>query len=325
LSVRHEDSVMDLTRYGLVRRPFRTTPDTALICPIESHDASVAVLCRAAADSGVGLLDGEPGVGKTVAVLRVLEALSADTLRVLVNCSPAATPADFFQAVLFDLGKPFVGLREQELRLTVHEAILAALDSGRPVVVFVDEAHHLTAEACEELRLLGNLGVQRTVPAFVLLAGLPDMRARLGALAQRIAVRCRLEPMTRDETVRYVRHQVRECGGRPDVLFTDEALALVADHAGGLPRVVNRVAGRALELAADAGHESVDAEPVYDALVQLDLIPAEQGDAVLLPIRPDVTAGEAVPSATPPPGAQLPRRSRTTQQTTPRKGKRKSA
>lgn len=319
---------MDLTRFGLTRRPFRSTPDASLVCPIESHEAAVAALKRAAAESVVALLDGESGVGKTLAAFRTMQALPDDALRVLVNCPPAATPADFFQAVLFDLGKPFVGLREQELRLTVHEAILAALDAGNPAAVFVDEAHHLTAGVCEELRLLGNLGTQRSAPVFVLLAGLTSMRERHltdGAFARRVAVRRRLEPMTRDETVRYVRHQMRECGGRPDVLFTDEALALVADHAGGVPRVVNHIAGRALELADDAGHESVDAEPVYDALVQLDLIPAAQGDAVLLPIRPDVTPGEAVPSATSPPGVQLPRRSRTTQQTTPRKGKRKSA
>lgn len=318
---------MDLTRFGLTRRPFRTTPVTSLICPIESHDAAVAALKRAAHESVVALIEGEPGVGKTLAALRAMQALPDDTLRVLVNCPPAATPADYFQAVLFDLGKPFVGLRQQELRLTVHEAILSALDAGHPVAMFVDEAHHLTTEVGEELRLLGNLGVQRTESVFVLLAGLPILRERVnaGAIAQRVSVRCRLEAMTRDETVRYVRHQVRECGGRPDVLFSDEAMALIADHAGGVPRVANHIAGRALELAADAGHESVDAEPVYDALVQLDLIPAAQGDAVLLPIRPDVTAGEAVPSATSPPGVQLPRRSRTTQQTTPRKGKRKSA
>lgn len=318
---------MDLTRFGLTRRPFRSTPDTALICPIESHDAAVAGLKRAAAEGGIGLIDGETGLGKTVAALQVMETLPDDTLRVMVNCPPAAAPADFFQAVLFDLGKPFVGLREQELRLTVHESILAALDAGRPVAIFVDEAHHLTAAVCEELRLLGNLGVQRSAPAFVLLAGLPAVRNHLSvaAFAQRVGVRCRLEAMTRDETVRYVRHQVRECGGRPDVLFTDEALTLVADHAGGIPRVVNRIAGRSIELAADAGHECVDAEPVYDALVQLDLLTAEQGDAVLLPIRPDVTPGEVVPSATPPPAVQLRRPAKPTQQTTPRKGKRKSA
>ncbi len=316
---------MDLTRFGLTRRPFRATPDTSLVCPIESHDAAITGLKRAAAEGGVALIDGESGSGKTTAALRVMQTLPDDTLRVLVNYPPAATPADFLQAMLFDLGKHFVGLREQELRLTVHEAILAALDAGRSVAVFVDEAHHLTAEVCEELRLLGNLGVQRSAPLFMLLAGLPTIRERLGALAQRVAVRCRLEPMTREETVRYVRHQVRECGGRPDWLFTDEAMALIADTAGGIPRAVNRVAGRAVELAADAGHECVDAEPVYDALVQLDLLAAEPGDAVLLPIRPDVTPGEVVPSATPPPAVQLRRPAKTTQQTTPRKGKRKSA
>lgn len=316
---------MDLTRFGLARRPFRATPDTSLVCPIESHDAAITGLKRAAAEGGVALIDGESGSGKTTAALRVMQTLPDDTLRVMVNYPPAATPADFLQAMLFDLGKPFVGLREQELRLTVHEAILAALDAGRPMAMFVDEAHHLTAEAGEELRLLGNLGVQRAAPVFVLLAGLPTIRERMGTLAQRVAVRCRLEPMTREETVRYVRHQVRECGGRPDWLFTDEALALIADHSGGIPRVVSRVAGRAVELAADAGHDAVDAEPVYDALVQLDLIPTEQWDAVLLPIRPDVTPGEVVPSATPPPAVQLRRPAKTTQQTTPRKGKRKSA
>lgn len=278
---------MDWATFGLTRRPFRPTPDTAAYAPTAAHDAAFAAVMRAFADGdAAAVVHGEPGTGKTMLGLRVLEALPTDTRRVMLHTPPDARPVDLLQAMLFDLGHPYRGLSEQELRLAVHGELLVSLEDGHRVVLLVDEAHHLTAEAGEELRLLGNLESKDARAVFVLLLGRPSDGRLSEAFRQRIAVWKPLAPLDRDEAVRFVRHQLRECGGRPDWLIDDEALHLLADHTGGVPRVLNRAAALAFEVAATAGQKQVDAEAVLEALDQLGLAPAESGSPVVLPLAP---------------------------------------
>ena len=273
---------MDWASFGLTRRPFRPTPDTAAYVPTASHDVAFAAVMRAFTDGdAVGCVRGEPGTGKTLLGLRFLEAIPADTKRVMLHAPPDTRAVDLLQAVLFDLGQPYQGLSEQELRLAVHGELLTGLSEGRCVVLLVDEAHHLTPEAGEELRLLGNLETKDAKAVFALLLGLPTEERLSAAFRQRIAVRKPLVSLDRDEAVRFVRHQLRECGGRPEWLIDDEALHLLADHTGGVPRVLNRAAALAFEVAATAGQKHTDAEAVLDALDQLGLVSETPAPAVL--------------------------------------------
>lgn len=278
---------MDWATFGLTRRPFRPTPDTSVYVPTAAHDAAFAAVQRAYADGdGVAVVGGEPGTGKTLLGLRFLESLPDDVQRVILHASPDTRPVELLQAVLFDLGQPYQGLSEQELRLAVRGELLAALGDGRSVVLVADEAQHLTAEACEELRLLGNLETKLSKAVFVLLLGLPAEHRYPPAFRQRVGVEKSLPVLDRDESVRFVRHQLRECGGRPEWLIDDEALHLLADHSGGVPRVLNRAASLAFEVADTAGHKQVDAEAVLEAVEQLGLVSNAPPEAAVLPLAP---------------------------------------
>jgi type II secretory pathway predicted ATPase ExeA len=268
---------MDLAHFGLTRRPFRSTPDTDAYYPAAPHDAALAALrCALAARDGVALLDGEPGSGKTLVALKFLEGLPADVPRVLLPAPRFAGPADLLQAILFDLGAEYRGLREQELRLAVTEQLLVNLVAGHPTVIVIDEAQHLSADVLEEIRLLGNLETRSAKAAFVVLAALPQLRERLSrpefaAFAQRVAVRGRLEPLTLDESTRFLVHQLDVVGGSAADLITDEALPLLAAHCKGSPRLLNQAAYLAFTLAASAGADAVDTEAAIEALAALGL------------------------------------------------------
>lgn len=278
---------MDWATFGLTRRPFRPTPDTAAYVPTAGHDAAFAAVMRAFADGdAAACVRGEPGTGKTLLGLRFLEALPANTKRVILHAPPDTRAVDLLQAVLFDLGQPYQGLSEQELRLAVHGELLNGLAAGQCVVLLVDEAHHLTPEAGEELRLLGNLESKDARAVFVLLLGQPGEERLSAAFRQRVAVRKPLVSLDRDESVRFVRHQLRECGGRPEWLIDDEALHLLGDHTGGVPRVLNRAAALAFEVAAYAGQKHADAEAVLEALDQLGLASVEMTAPAVLPLTP---------------------------------------
>jgi hypothetical protein len=190
------------------------------------------------------------------------------------------------------MGKPYQGLSEQELRLAVTGHLLDAATAGSfPTVLLLDEAQHLSQPVFEELRLLGNLETRRGTALFAVLVAQPALRECFRQpdyepFAQRVAVRATIEPLTASESVDYLRHQLRAAGGDSEKVFNDEALSLLAGGCGGVPRLLNRAAVLALELAADAEAERVDVEAALEALDRLGLTPAESAeppDPVLLP------------------------------------------
>jgi type II secretory pathway predicted ATPase ExeA len=297
---------LDWSHFHLDRQPFRPAVDPDSYFPAPSHEAALAAVASAfARRDPVVLLDGPAGVGKTLVARKWLEHLLPDVPRVMLPSARAENPAELLQAILFDLGKPYHGFSEQELRLAATECLLTAAESsGYPTVLVLDEAQHMGRAALEELRLLGNLETRRGTAVFALLVAHPELRDALRRpgcepFAQRVGVRCALEPLTPEESAEYVRHQVRAAGGESGPVFEDEAVLLVAGSCGGIPRVVNRVAALALELAADAGNETVDAEAALEALEVEPAGSEEPGgpaEPVLLP-HPGRVGGAAADEA----------------------------
>jgi len=275
---------VDWSHFGMTRRPFRPAVDTPAYYPAAGHETALAALAAAfARRDPVALLDGPAGVGKSLVARRWLEQLPAEVPRVVVPNVHATRPADLLQAVLFDLNQPYQGLTEQELRLAVTAHLLAA-PGGSPTVLLVDEAQHLCHAALEELRLLGNVETADGAVLFVALVGHPSLREALArpayaAVAQRVAVRCRVEAFAGDEPAAYLRHQVKAAGGHPGKVFDDEAVEVIAGACGGVARVLNRAAVLALELAAESGAGRVDVEAALESLSRLGLDPPDEEPA----------------------------------------------
>ncbi len=280
--------------FGLTRRPFRATPDPACFFPSATHAAARADLVEAAdRGDGIALLDGDPGTGKTLIALKLLDDLPTEARRVLLPGGRFNAPADLFRAFLFDLGKPYENKVESDLRLAVTDNLLATREAGRQTVVVIDEAHHLSPDLLEELRLVDNLGSRAGKAAFTLLVGLPAVREKLfGSLGQRIVARPRIEPLTTSESIAYLRFHLAAAGARTDVL-TDEAADILAEAAGGIPRVLNQVGSAAVAAAGVSGESCVDAEAALAGLDRLgrSAPPAESPE----PTRP----AKSQPGSTP--------------------------
>jgi len=267
--------VMDLAHFGLTRRPFRPTADTDAYFASPSHDAAVEGLTSAfAARDGLALVDGSTGSGKTLAALKFLEGLENDVPRLLIPAPRFARAAEFFQAVLFDLGVEYRGLSDHELRLAVMDQLLNKLAAGHPTVLVLDEAQHLNSELLEEVRLLGNLETRSAKALFIVLVALPSLRERwtkpeFAGLAQRVSVRLRIEPLDREESAKYIWHQLQVAGGRPADLISEEAINLLTAQCQGLPRLLNQACSLAFNLARSAGESTVDTEAAMEALTRL--------------------------------------------------------
>jgi type II secretory pathway predicted ATPase ExeA len=276
---------MIVTHFGLRQRPFPASPDGACYYPATTHERALARLGDGlAAGEGVLVLTGAPGTGKTLLGQLLLERQGGGASIAFLTNSHFAGRAGLLQALLFDLGLAHEGRGEQEMRLALTDHLLRTFAGGRTTAVLVDEAQHLDADLLEELRLLGNLESNAGKAVQVVLAGQPALAERLAQpelapLRQRVSVRAALEPLGLQEAADYLLHHVRVAGGRPETLFSDEALELLARGGGGLPRRLNQAGSRALALAAEAGAAQVDAEAALEALAELGLeaVAAEAG------------------------------------------------
>jgi type II secretory pathway predicted ATPase ExeA len=273
---------MYATHFGLRERPFRATPDAACYYPATSHEQTLARLQQAIADDeGLLLLTGEPGTGKTLLGHCLLERLGPDVASAFVTNSHLGDRAALLQALAYDLGLPYEGRSEQELRLALTDFLLRNFAAGKRAVLIVDEAQHLGPELLEELRLLGNLEARRAKAVQVLFVAQPPLletlrRPELAALAQRLAVQTRLGALGLEEAVDYLLHQLRLSGGRPQDILTEEALEILARAGRGVPRLLNQAAHQALTLAFTAGATVVDAEAALEAAALLGLSAEEE-------------------------------------------------
>jgi hypothetical protein len=141
--------------------------------------------------------------------------------------------------------------------------------------------------------------------AFAVLVAQPTLRDALrrashSLFADRVAVRCAVEALSPEDSAKYLRHQVCAVGGDPAKVLDEEAISLLAGACGGVPRVLNRAAGLAFELGAEAGAEVIDVEAALEALGRLGIAPPDEDegvkDAVLLPMPGGGRTGKGKPA-----------------------------
>jgi type II secretory pathway predicted ATPase ExeA len=268
---------MELTRFGLRSRPFRASPDVEGYYPSSSHETAGARLTRALADDeGLILLTAEPGMGKTLLAQRLQEQLPANVRSAFLTHGSYRSRAELMQAILFDLKLPYQEMGEQELRLSLMESCLEQFEQARRTILFVDEAHSLSADLLDELRILSNLVGGSGRAAQVMFFALPRIASVIESSAldlfrHRLWTTCRLEPWSEDESVDYLMHQARRCGARPEKLFGEDVLEILTRAANGNPRLLNQCAHLAMTFADDNQSDCVDAEAAFEAVAQLGL------------------------------------------------------
>jgi general secretion pathway protein A len=166
------------------------------------------------------------------------------------------SPSEFLQYILSDFGVPTSGKNKSELLFDLGKLLVARSSRKMTTVLIVDEAHLLSAEILEEVRLLSNLETEDDKLLQILLVGQPELDEKLDAvglrqLKQRIAFRTQLAPLDADETKLYIEKRLQIAGASPDrgPLFSDETVAQVYRYSRGLPRLVNTLCENGLVTA----------------------------------------------------------------------------
>ena len=262
--------------FGLRKRPFGVTPDPGAFYTNRLYaEAEANLLYGIRERRGFMLLTGEVGTGKTTVLRRVMANLSGQTPFVLVfhtNLSFDEILAFVCHELRIDVPAPTRLARIEML----NEFLLEQTRRGRTTALLIDEAQNLTDEALEAVRLLSNLETDGEKLLQIVLAGQPELEARLDSpelrqLRQRIALRCRLERLPSREIGAYVRHRL-QCAGTTRVdLFAPDAIVRIGIYSKGIPRLVNMICDNALLIAYAASRRTVSGEIITEVADDLRL------------------------------------------------------
>ncbi len=264
---------MYLAHYGLSEPPFSITPDPRFVFLSDRHRDALAHLVYGISQGGGGgfvQLTGEVGTGKTT-LSRLLLAQLPEGTRVALLLNPRLQPLELLEAICEELGVPVEGARGSGKALVdaLNRHLLAEHAAGRTVVLVLDEAQELSVPALEQVRLLTNLETATQKLLQIILLGQPELRELLARpdlrqLAQRITARYHLTPLDEAETAAYVRHRLAVAGLRRSP-FSDAALRALHRRAGGVPRLLNVIAERALLAGYGADRSRIGARDVHAA------------------------------------------------------------
>lgn len=241
--------------FNLARNPFDLTPDPTCFVPTPRHNEALAALYYGVRrHKGVVVVTGEVGTGKTLllrCLLRLFKESEEIAYAYLFNCR--LSPMEFLYYTLSDFGVPSSGKNKSKLLLDLSRFVTSRGLKGLTTVLIVDEAHNLSAELLEEIRLLSNLETNEDKLLQIVLVGQPELDEKLDSfdlrpLKQRIALRAHLGPLDLEETTRYIEERLRIAGADPQStpLFSVQTIAAVYKHARGFPRLINTICENAL-------------------------------------------------------------------------------
>ena len=258
--------------WGLSRTPFTKELAPSMLFASAAHQEAVARVDWIISERALGVVCGEVGAGKTVAARAATAMLDSSRHTIVYLPNPAIGARGIYTHVRA------LGATPRFYRATlIPQAtdLLAAetAERGKTVVLICDEAHLLSAEQLEELRMLTNSEMDSRATFACLLLGQPTLRRKLrqgvfAALDQRISLRCTIDGMDRKETGEYIAHHVK-LAGRSDTLFSDDAVALIHEASRGLPRQVNNLATQTLIAAFATGKSICDESSARAAVAEI--------------------------------------------------------
>ena len=273
---------MYLEYYELKDEPFRLTPDPRFLHLSGPHQSALTVLLEGILyRKGLVMITGAIGTGKTTLVHTALQILTDQSqqkmpIRSALLFNPTLTRDEFLEMMLEEFEVECTATSKPRRLMALNNMLLSTQRQGGTAVLFIDEAHLLSAELLEEIRLLGNADTHQEKLLQIVLSGQPELvammnRRELSALQQRIAARANLRPLSLPEVRSYMTERLHFAGLKGPSPFSDAAVERILLHSSGVPRLINLISDACLSLGFRAKRKTVQADIVDEAAAAMGL------------------------------------------------------
>ena len=238
--------------FGLKENPFNVNPDPRFLFQTSEIQEALACLTYGVERRrGFVLLTGEVGTGKTTLLNKLLEGLRGARVATAFIFNPRLSANQFLHFMLGDFGISCESHMKSQILLVLNQWLLERYRAGETALLIVDEAQNLSLEVLEEIRLLTNLETATEKLLQIVLSGQPELetlinQTALRQLRQRITLRCRMVPLSLEETQGYISERLRIAGAEGEPVFNSDAIEVVFRYSRGIPRVINLLCDHSL-------------------------------------------------------------------------------
>jgi len=296
---------MYLSFYGFKDEPFRLTPDPRYLHLSEPHQAALTALLEGIFyRKGLVMLTGPIGTGKTTLVHAALQIIADRKMPIksALLFNPVLSRDEFLEIMLEEFEVRCPSTSKPRRLAALHQMLLDTQRVRGTAVLFVDEAHLLSPELLEEIRLLGNADTHDGKLLQIVLSGQPELLTimqskELSALQQRIAARANLRPLSVAETKVYVAERLSAAGLQRPSPFPAHTLEAVHSFSGGVPRLINLIADGCLALGYRTQRNTVQPGMVEEVAASLGLelpaVPASARKVVRAPVWQETAVRES--------------------------------
>lgn len=266
--------MMYLDYWGLEKHPFNNVPDPAMYFDMhQSVDDAVGELLFAIdeGDEVLAVVVGPVGAGKTMSLRIVLDSIDHEKYRIAFVTNPDMTFPQLLREIIGQLQGALCEEKRRDKLLEIFNRMLFEThDSGKRILIFIDEGNVIKPHNLESLRLLTNMQDDKNNLFTIILAGQPELGRRLedprrANLFQRIGVYCNIRGIDSLDTMRdYIDHRLERAGLAPERrIFTDDAYRALWDFSeNGIPRMINKICKLALKAAETNRLDIIDEKVV---------------------------------------------------------------
>lgn len=266
--------------WGLSEKPFQNTPDPKFFYYSQEHEEALSRLIYAIEEQmGAVMLTGSFGCGKTMIAKALIEKLTdrGDT-KVVYLSNPQLSDLELLRMIAYYLGAQELPQKRTEilkdyLLEKIEEILRNNYDDGKNTVLIIDEAHVITEKSIfEELRLLLNFQLKDKFLLTLVLSGQPELKKSVDGikqLSQRIVLRSHIDKLSEEEAKNYMTHRLK-VAGQEKMLFSTDAVKLIYERSGGIPRRINNICDLALFTGFGKGSSIVNGEIIEEIVKDLE-------------------------------------------------------
>src|SRR2546426_8252654 len=231
--------------FGLKENPFNVNPDPRyLFLTKQIEEALSGLMYGIQTRKGFITLTGEVGTGKTTLVNRLLDWLHLRRTKTAFLFNSRMNSSQLFDFILAEFDIPCDNRSKSQQLMKLNQWLLERYRAGETAVLIVDEAQNLTFPVLEEIRLLTNLETSTEKLLQIVLSGQPELVDKLTLpplreLRQRIMLRCKTAPLTKEQTHDYIAERLRIAGASGELIFSPKTVETIHLYSLGIPRVVN--------------------------------------------------------------------------------------